>query len=112
MMTRTEVLAAYKVTSNGIIQSPGKFEAEMLYVPAMWKSCLDGDALFDEAGIYGTIFDDADRKEFPEIGTAFGILLEETETGFVYTREFETREEYYSAIDAIEAQAEDEEEDD
>ena len=30
MMTRTEVLAAYKVTSNGIIQSPGKFEAEIL----------------------------------------------------------------------------------
>ena len=28
--TRTEVLAAYKVTSNGIIQSPGKFEAEIL----------------------------------------------------------------------------------
>ncbi len=112
MMTRAEVLAAYNVTSNGVIQSLGKFEGEMLYVPAMWKSCRDGDALFDEAGIYGMIFDDADRKEFPEIVTAFGILLEETETGLVYTREFETREEYYSAVDAIEAQAEDEGEDD
>ena len=97
-MNRQEILAAYKVSKGGVIQSPGKFEGEMLYVPALWSACLDGCSSFDECGVYGTIFDDNDRAEFPEIGASYGILMSESESGFVHTTEYETREEYQAAV--------------
>jgi hypothetical protein len=100
-MNRQEVLAAYTVSEQGVIASPGKFEGEMLYVPALWSACLDGCYSFDECGVYGTIFDDCDREEFPEIGESYGILMEESENGFVNVREFETREAYEAAIEQV-----------
>lgn len=98
-MNRQEVLAAYDVDPvNGNIRSLGKFEGEMLYVPVAWAFCLDGGADVDEGSVYGVAFTEEDRAEFPEIGTAFGMLMEESEVGFVMTREFETKEEYDAAV--------------
>jgi hypothetical protein len=49
-MNRAEVLAAYDVNPWGLIKSPGKFEGEMLYVPALWASCMEGAYDEDEGG--------------------------------------------------------------
>ena len=90
-MTRAEVLAQYDVDANGIIKSPGKFEGEMLYVPALWDIVLDGgsDDEQDDDGLWvSTINVDAElRAEWPEIGDTKVIRLRESEQGFVYTEE-------------------------
>jgi len=105
-MNRTDVFSTYEVNPDtGVIQSPGKFENEMLYVPALWAHACEGGADFDENGVYGYVFNDSDHEEFPEIGTAFAIMLEESDTGFVNTREFETVAEWDAACELINAQA-------
>lgn len=97
-MNRLQVLNAFTVDeSSGVIQSLGKFEREMLYVPAMW---MDADPV--AGSVYGVVFDEADRKEFPEIGETYGMLMEETEQGFVNATEFDTQEEYDAAVARIE----------
>lgn len=94
-MNRAQVLASFTVDEkSGIIKSPGKFEGEMLYVPALWNG--DSDPVV--GSVCGTIFDANDRAEFPEIGETYGILMEESEQGFVSASEFDTREEYEAAI--------------
>ena len=110
-MNRAEVLAAYTVDANGIIRSPGKFEGEMLYVPALWDIGILGGAAFDEGGVYGYIFDESDHEEFPEIGSAVAILMEESDTGFVTATEFKTLAEWYRACAVIELPADTDEED-
>lgn len=57
---------------------------------------------FDCAGVLGVVFDDADRKEFPEIADAYGIFMEESDNGFVNTREFTCKSDYDAAVEAIE----------
>lgn len=82
-MTRAEILEQYEVDANGTIQSPGKFESEMLYVPAYWDHYLNGCA-DDDDGEYLTFYlDDEDRKEWPELGDATRLVLRETDQGFV-----------------------------
>jgi hypothetical protein len=101
-MNRQQVLEAYTVDEkSGVIKSPGKFEGEMLYVPALWEQAMSGSSDFDEASVFGMVFDDADRKEFPEIGETYGIFLEESEQGFVNTEEFDTKEEYDAAAERV-----------
>ena len=82
-VTRKEIEKDYSVDS-GVIQSPGKFEAEMLYVPYFWDKALNGLAEEDENGDF--IFDvgDEDRKEFPELKDVVSISLWSDENGFVY----------------------------
>ncbi len=102
-MNRQEVMAAYNVDPvNGIITSLGKFEGEMLYVPVAWEFCQDGGADV-EGSVYGVAFTDEDRAEFPEMGTTFGMLMEENSVGFVMTREFETEAEYNLAVEQLQA---------
>jgi hypothetical protein len=108
-MNRSEVLKNYDVDpTSGIITSPGKFEGEMLYVPALWEYACEGAADFDENGVYGIILDESDHEEFPELTEAWAILMEESDTGFVNTREFEDVSVYKTACDLIEAQGADE----
>ena len=102
-MTKSEVLAAYNVNDAGIITSLGKFEGEMLYVPAMWAYCLEGCSSFDDGSVFGVEFNECDFEEFPEIGESYGMLLEESETGFVSATEYDTKEEYDAAVASVEA---------
>jgi len=81
-MTRKEVLEAYKVV-DGRIQSPGKFESEMLYVPAYWEAGLEGLADEDDGNVYVFELGPEDRKEFPELGKMKKLRLVESEQGFV-----------------------------
>jgi len=80
-MTRAEIEAAYTVT-NGIIRSPGKFEGERVYMPAMYAAYLDGSA-DDDGEILSVEVTDADRAEFPELGSLAFVRFEVVEEGFV-----------------------------
>lgn len=109
-MTREEVLAEYDVNEHGIIQTPGKFEAEMLYVPAFWDATMDGSAGIldwsDGSSTYVVEIDDSDRATWPELDTGalmpVAIHMEETEQGFV-NAEVLTQPEYEALLARNEA---------
>ena len=84
MLTREEVLAAYKV-ENGCIVSPGKFEREPVYVPAYWYEALEGFFDDDDDGVFVFSLTESDRDMWPELGGAQKLYLEESDTGFVYS---------------------------
>jgi hypothetical protein len=87
-MKRAQIIAEYQVDEHGLIRSPGKFEGEMVYVPALWDATLNGEADYigedenDNAMRIGLT--DEDRAEFPELGAAKSAILWESESGFVY----------------------------
>jgi hypothetical protein len=83
-MLREDVLSEYTVNESGVIQTPGKFEGEMLYVPYFWDSYLDG--LSDreiEGFIYFKVVE-RDLENFPELAGADYIALVERDNGFVH----------------------------
>lgn len=83
-MKRSEVLKDYKVGPGGRIQSPGKFEGEMLYVPAFWEAGLEGMADSDNGSIFTFRLTPDDKKEYPELGKKRTLKLGEDGNGFVY----------------------------
>jgi hypothetical protein len=82
-MSRKEILDTYKVV-DGRIQSPGKFEGEMLYVPSYWDAGLEGLADEDDGKTYVFELSAVDKKEFPELGGKRKLKLVESDSGFVY----------------------------
>ena len=86
-MTRQEIMEMYDVNEQGVIKSPGKFEGEMLYVPYFWDLGLEGDYDFDEDGVFGFEISTEDIAQFPELAGVKVLLLEESDTGFVYSEE-------------------------
>lgn len=88
MNAREQVLSEYDVDERGIIQSPGKFEAEPLYAPYFSENAEYGEELsFMENGWgeYVSLIEvgDDDRQLFPEVGTALYVLFTENDQGFV-----------------------------
>jgi hypothetical protein len=108
-MTRQDIIEAYRPSSDGLIRTPGKFEHEMLYVPYFWDAALNGESSTDTGSVFFTIIDDLDRAQFPELGTAYGIALEESEQGFIYSRLFDTRQEYDKYVTRCESEESEEE---
>lgn len=82
-MTREEILNEYKVDASGRIQSPGKFEGEMLYVPYfyVWIGEGYGDGGHEDGFMFGV--SDTDRLLFPELKDTKAITLYEDDQGFV-----------------------------
>lgn len=104
-MTRQEIIdEGYEFDKHGIIQTLGKFEGEMLYAVHFYDAVLNGDGTreypCENCECYGKdgceadecyeegwdVLDvtDEDRKEFPELGNAKRVVLEERENGFIY----------------------------
>ena len=83
-MTRQEIVSEYKVDAGGRIQSPGKFEGEMLYAPYFWDAYLNGWADSDDGEVLTFDVTDDDRREFPELAEIKAIDLINTDQGFVY----------------------------
>jgi hypothetical protein len=104
-MTRQHILDNYFVSQQGIIQSPGKFEGQMLYVPYFWEKCLDGQSDIDIDNVYGIEVLNADTAEFPELEGINTLALEESESGFVSATE-------YQSLAILERDLEESEEDD
>lgn len=85
---REDILKDYDVNEHGIIQTPGKFEAEMLYVPHFYDFTLDGSGEVldwpDGAETYLVDVDDKDKKDWPELpADCVALHMEESGTGFV-----------------------------
>jgi len=82
-MTRQDIINDYKVSEQGTIQSPGKFEGEMLYVPYFWDAYLNGMADSDDGEVLTFEVNDEDRAQFPELADVKQIDLVSTDSGFV-----------------------------
>ncbi len=96
-MSRTELEKLYEVSADGLIESPGKFEGGLLYVPYFWEQGLDGGSdedreLFSDED--RELFSDEDRELFPELGDTYGLSLSEDSNGLVYVNEYADVAEY------------------
>lgn len=88
-MKRADIIRDYQPDNRGIIQRPGKFEGEMLYVPYLWF-----EGIMNGAGIplptnkfmERVLIEDKDRLEFPELIGVKAAILWEDEQGFVRCR--------------------------
>lgn len=67
MMNKRQLLEkVYKVNSAGIIESPGRYEGEKIYVPYFYEAPLDRKPDFKEVGTIGFIVNRKDVELFPE----------------------------------------------
>jgi len=96
-MNRKEIEESYEV-KDGIINSSGKFEMEPIYVLYFWDFYMNGfqddEDSFDGVSYSGYVVTDEDRKQFLELKDIYGIILWESDQGFVHSRVFEKKEEY------------------
>jgi hypothetical protein len=84
-MTRAEILAEYSITEQGVIETLGKFENEMLYVPHLWDAVLNGaEEETADDGAVRILIEPDDVAEFPELQGFVQAWLWESESGFVY----------------------------
>lgn len=85
-MTREEIKAEFQVDDAGVIRSPGKFEAEMIYAPYFYDKIMegDGDERVNEDGSYSTFFGvtGEDKAEFPELKDIQVVECYESDRGF------------------------------
>jgi hypothetical protein len=90
-MTRAEIEQHYKVV-GGQIRSPGKFEAEPVFLPHFWDMGMEGfsddEFYMGDTSVWAFKIDAKDVAEFPELrnyGLRSGrkIYLWESDQGFV-----------------------------
>jgi len=91
-MTRQEIYQTYKVR-DGVIHSPGKFEAEAVYAPYFWEIVLcglaDQEEYHDGRWIYSIEIHPDDIKQFRELGRSTHVYVHEDPFGFVTCRAIE-----------------------
>lgn len=82
-ITRQETLEQYTVNDKGIIESPGKFEGNMLYAPYFHDCYLEG--LQDEDDGDEVVFRirTEDFDEFPELVDIETVRMRVNDQGFV-----------------------------
>tara|TARA_R100000687_G_C6379885_1_gene132096 strand:+ start:363 stop:674 length:312 start_codon:yes stop_codon:yes gene_type:complete len=89
----------YTLNEHKCITSPGKFEGEMYFVPAIWDELLNGggcdDITVDDILYSFIIFTDQDKKDYPEISQDYGMVLFESDQGFVNTKYYSDSKEYF-----------------
>ena len=104
-MTRADIEKAYDVNaSSGIIQLLGKFEGESIVVPHFYDQWQSGVADEDFGSIAFFTVEDEDRAEFGnELFGVYGLMLEETDQGFVYCTTCDTEQEYKDLVERAEA---------
>jgi len=116
-MTREEVKKSYQTRADSdgyeTIRSPGKFEGEPIYAPALWEHVMDGTtdnvgSTETYSGVDIVLVEAEDRAEFPELEGVYAVAMEESDQGFVNTEEFASKEKLEKFIDKVEAQAEEE----
>jgi hypothetical protein len=106
---------SYRV-QDGIIVSPGKFEAEPEYVPAFWDVVLNGcaDETIDDGGreVSIVLVTDEDRARWPELRDIHAVAMVESDQGFISSDAMTaTRLDEYRAGCERDARAADEAED-
>jgi len=116
-MNRQDVLDTYQHDANKIIRSLGKFEGEPIYAPYYWDCCLKGMFAEDVNGVFFMPLDASDHAMWPELylntwdgqhdptpQPVYGIALEESEQGFVYSTTYGTQADYNAAVEEMERQ--------
>jgi hypothetical protein len=88
-MNRNQILDEYEINEGGVIQSPGKFEAEMLYAPYFYEALMDGladdrDDTDPDCPVATFVVSADDLAEFPELGGAMLVKCWEDTSGFFY----------------------------
>ncbi len=79
-----KLLIGYRITEQGVIRSPGKFEGEMYYVPIFWSLALEGFSDSDDGEVFTFRIDAEMRKTYPGLPKRKRTLkLYEREDGFV-----------------------------
>jgi hypothetical protein len=81
-MTRAEIESEYTVV-GGVIRTPGKFEGEPVYAPAVWVTVLDGFAAENRDGVAYIEVDAEIAAEWPELAHVRRVYAEESDSGFV-----------------------------
>ncbi len=66
MNKRQQLEKVYNVNSAGIIESPGRYEGEKIYVPYFYEAPLDRKPDIREVGMIGFIVNREDAELFPE----------------------------------------------
>ena len=94
-MTRQEITSQYSVNARGVICSPGKFEGENMWAPAVYEIVLDGFAESltwpdDETTVDIVTCDGAMRAEFPELDSkTVAFSVEYSSQGFVFVTQMD-----------------------
>jgi hypothetical protein len=90
-MTRAEIVEAYGITEDGMIEALGKFEAEMCYAPYFYDRAMDSGANeeIEEDGLTFFLFNvtEEDIAQFPELEGVERIRCYETDDGFFYCQD-------------------------
>lgn len=88
-MIRQDIIDNYKLSKRGIIQTPGKFEGEMLYAPYFYDAMLDGEGRETLDGSIDIAITKEDIEQFPELlGDIETINIVVDNNGFVYCTAF------------------------
>ncbi len=66
MNKRQQLEKKYKVNSAGVIESPGSYEGERIYVPYFYEAPFDRKPDIREVGTIGFIVNRQDAELFPE----------------------------------------------
>jgi hypothetical protein len=87
-----QVKSDYEVDKHGIIHTPGKFEGEMYYVSHFYDEMMGGaydDEVVDTDDTVYTLFNIApeDVQKFPELKGTKNLVLWESDSGFVNSKE-------------------------
>jgi hypothetical protein len=114
-MTRANILNNYTVDAHKIIRTLGKFEGEPIYVPYFWDCAMQGMYAEDVNGVFFMPLDADDHAMWPELylnswdgqrdpsnSPVYGIGLEESDSGFVYSAIYATQSEYNDAVKSME----------
>jgi len=88
-MTREQIMNEYQTKDDRII-SPGKFEGEPIFVPALWELMLEYGSPSENKAFGPIPRHDPLRVEWPELdawlGRRWTIRLWEDAQGFVHCR--------------------------
>jgi len=101
---RVALEGQYSLNPAGGISNLGKFEGEPLYVPYfydLWNNA-SADEDFGNVGFFKV--SPEDTEAFPELVGTFGVVLEETEQGFVNSTTYADEAEYNAAVERVSAE--------
>ena len=96
-MNKRQALEQFNVNHCGIIQNPGRYEGEMIYVPHFWEQNDEDRRVGDPDYIEWRVFEvtEDDKAEFPELAKdrVTHIAIHENDDGSL---EMELLGQYYT----------------
>ena len=96
------------ITDNGYIIGPGKFEGNPLYTIHYYDLWMNGTEDFESITFTHNpvalfVVTPEEREAFPELGVEYGVMLEQTDNGFINIATVSSEERYHTLIKELEA---------